>query len=335
MHKWLLDLMACPDCSSDVPLRAGEGAWKGNELDEGTLSCASCGKSWPVRDGIPRFIPELGDYAPGFGFQWLRWRHTQIDRLNGTSLTEDRLLTDTKWDRDWIAGKLIFDGGAGAGRFSDVLAGLGAKVVSLDMSVAIDACHETTRVHGDLVQCIQGSIYAIPLRSNAFDAVHCAGVIQHTPDPERTILSMPRLLKPNGRLGYNFYELTWSRRLQLIRAGLRMFTPHMSQPALLRLCRIMVAPLFPLSRIVSRIRFVRFGLRFLPISASHQPELSRVAQYEWTLLDTFDWYNPRYDQPQRHTRVAELLQQADFTEVESSHGIARAKKKNKRQNWSG
>ena len=326
MHKWLLDLMACPDCPGDVPLRVAQGVWKDEELDDGALSCDSCGESWPVRGGVPRFITEATDYAPGFGFQWQRWRHTQIDRLNGTTLTESRLLTDTGWEREWIAGKLIFDGGAGAGRFSDVLAGLGAKVVSLDMSVAIDACHETTRAHGDRVQCIQGSLYSIPLRSEAFDAIHCAGVIQHTPDPERTMLSMPRLAKPGGRLGYNFYELTWSRRLQLVRAGLRLFTPYMSQPALLRLCRIMVTPMFPFSRIVSRIRFVRFGLRFLPICASHQPELSREAQYEWTLLDTFDWYNPRYDQPQRHTRAAELLRQAGLTDVESGHGIARAKK---------
>ena len=196
-------------------------------------------------------------------------------------LTTDRLLTDTGWDSDWIAGRLIFDGGAGAGRFSDALA-MGARVVSLDMSIAIDACYETTRVHGDAVQRIQASLYAMPLRSAAFDAVHCAGVIQHTPEPERTMRAMPRLLKPGAPLGYNFYERTWSRRLQLLRAGFRLFTPYMSQRALLKLCEAMVVPLFPLSRLVSRLRFIRFGLRFLPICANHQPELSRDQQFEWT-----------------------------------------------------
>ena len=314
--------MICPNCAGELPLHVALGSWKDNHLEEGTLACANCVTSWPVRKGVPRFVEENRDYAGGFGFQWQRWRHTQIDRINGTNLTKDRMLRDTGWKPNWIAGKLVFDGGAGAGRFSDVLATMGARVVSLDMSVAIDACRETTRIHQDSVQCIQGSLYAIPLRSAAFDAVHCAGVIQHTPDPERTVRAMPRLLKPGARLGYNFYEITWSRRMHIIRAGLRLFTPYMPQRALLRLCQAMVLPLFPITRAISRIRFVRFGLRFMPICASHQKELTRDQQFEWTLLDTFDWYNPIYDQPQRHARIAKILSEEGLETVASRPGIA-------------
>ncbi|MEC9206517.1 MAG: class I SAM-dependent methyltransferase [Pseudomonadota bacterium] len=325
MHRWLFDLMVCPHCADELPLRVASGRWEEDQLEEGKLECANCETSWPVRKGIPRFIEENRDYAGGFGFQWLRWRHTQIDRINRTNLTKERMLRDTDWKPDWIAGKLVFDGGAGAGRFSDALATMGARVVSLDMSVAIDACRETTRAHENNVQCIQGSLYAIPLRSAAFDAVHCAGVIQHTPDPERTIRAMPRLIKPGGLLGYNFYEVTWSRRIHIIRAGLRLFTPYISQRALLRLCQAMVVPLFPITRAISRIRFIRFGLRFMPICASHQTELTRDQQFEWTLLDTFDWYNPIYDQPQRHVRVAEILSEEGLEAVTSNPGIARGR----------
>ena len=116
----------------------------------------------------------------------------KIDRLNGTTLTTDRLLTDTGWDSDWIAGGLIFDSGAGAGRFRRIGSNGCAGGVA-GYGIAIDAV-ETTRVHGDAVQCIQASLYAMPLRSAAFDAVHCAGVIQHTPEAERTMRAMPRLL---------------------------------------------------------------------------------------------------------------------------------------------
>lgn len=325
MHRWLFDLMICPNCAGEVPLQLAVGSWKDDQIEEGELECGNCGSTWLVQRGVPRFIEDARDYASGFGFQWQRWCKTQIDRFNGTNLTENRMLRDTGWAREWVEGKLVFDGGAGAGRFSDVLAAMGAKVVALDMSRAIDACHETTRTHGENVQCIQGSLYAIPLRSAAFDAVHCAGVIQHTPDPERTIRAMPRLLKPGAQLGYNFYEVTWGRRVHIIRAGLRLFTPHMSQKTLLRLCRLMVTPLFPLTRVVSQIRFIRFGLRFMPICASHQTELSRDQQFEWTLLDTFDWYNPIYDQPQRHRRVAEILSEEGLVDVRSSPGVARGR----------
>ena len=121
MHRWLFDLLICPDCPGD---------WSGDAVDNGLLGCAGCGASWPVRNGVPRFVTVYKDYAGGFGFHWQRWSHTQIDRLNGTTLTTDRLLTDTGWDRDRVAGKLTFDGGAGAGRFSNALACLGARVLS-------------------------------------------------------------------------------------------------------------------------------------------------------------------------------------------------------------
>tara|TARA_Y100001970_G_scaffold269322_1_gene361635 strand:+ start:13701 stop:14705 length:1005 start_codon:yes stop_codon:yes gene_type:complete len=326
VHRWLFDILICPHCPNDSPLRVEAGDWDGDRLENGTLACPACGEKWPIRDGIPRFVPEEKDYAGGFGFQWKRWRHTQIDRLNGTNLTEYRMLTDTGWNRDFIAGKLVFDGGAGAGRFSDVLATMGARVVALDMSIAIDACRDTTRVHGNSVQCVQASLYAIPLRSSAFDAVHCAGVIQHTPDPEKTMRAMPRLLKPHAPLGYNFYEMTLSRRLQIVRAALRLITPYIPQGVLLKLCLTMVIVLFPITRVISRIRFLRYGIRFLPICASHQPELCRNQQLEWTLLDTFDWYNPRYDQPQRHVRVAEILAEEGLEDIESGPGIARGRR---------
>ncbi len=138
--------------------------------------------------------------------------------------------------------------------------------------------------------------------------------------------AMPRLLKPGVPLGYNFYEVTWTRRLPLIRAGMRLFTPHMSQAALLKLCKALVVPLFPLSRAVGGIRFIRLGLRFLPICASHHPSLSRDQQFELTLLDTFDWYNPRYDEPQRHARVAEIRSEEGLTDVTPGPGIARGQK---------
>lgn len=326
MHRWLLDLLVCPDCGDGQPLAVPEEHWNGDTVETGILSCAGCGGSWPVVRGIPRFVGQDDDYAGGFGYQWNRWRTIQIDRLAGHTLTEDRLLRDTGWDRGWFAGKLIFDGGAGAGRFSDVMATLGARVVALDLSAAVDACRETTSVHGDTVQCIQASLYAIPLRSGAFDAVHCAGVIQHTPDPDRTMRAMPRLVKPGGRLAYNFYEWTWSRKFQLLRALLRLFTPRLPDRMLLGLCQAMVVPLFPLSRMVSRIRYVRFGLRFLPICATHTPGLSRDQQFEWTLLDTFDWYNPRYDTPQRHRQVGELLEECGLTDVSTAPGVARARR---------
>ena len=326
MRRWLLDLLACPDCAGDAALRLLDETTDGDEIVTGQLVCNRCARHWPIERGIPRFAGPAEDYATAFGWQWRRWRAVQIDHLNGHRFSEQRLLADSGWARDWFAGRVILDAGCGAGRFSDVMGELGARVVAVDLSAAIDACRETCARHDGRVQCLQASIYALPLRKSAFDAVHCAGVIQHTPDPARTMTALPVHLRPGGRLAYNFYEQSWSRRLQLVKYALRVVTPHLAPGVLLALCRTLVALFFPFTLMLSRVRFVRYITRFVPICATHWPGLSVAEQYTWTLLDTFDWYNPRYEQAQDHRAVARLLAGAGLADVFAAPGIARARR---------
>lgn len=326
MRRWLLDLLACPDCAGDSMLRLENEAADGEEIITGRLICNTCGRHWPVTGGIPRFVAQDDDYATAFGWQWRRWRTVQIDHLNGHRFSEQRLLKDSGWPRGWFAGRLVLDAGCGAGRFSDVMGELGARVVAFDLSGAIDAARETCARHDGRVQCVQASIYALPLRRGAFDAVHCAGVIQHTPDPARTMATLPAHLRPNGLLAYNFYEKSVSRRLQLVKYALRVVTPHLPAGALLALCRVLVAIFFPFTLVLSRVRYVRYFLRFLPICATHRPEMSVAEQYVWTLLDTFDWYNPRFEHAQDHRAVGALLKRAGLTDIVTAPGIARARR---------
>jgi len=326
VRRWLLDALACPHCPGDAALRLQDETTDGEEIVAGRLVCDACARAWPVERGIPRFAGPADDYATAFGWQWRRWRTLQIDHLNGHRFSEQRLLNDSGWPRDWFGGRLILDAGSGAGRFSDVMGELGARVVAIDLSAAIDACRETCARHDGRVQCLQASIYALPLRKGAFDAVHCAGVIQHTPDPARTMTALPPLLKPGGRLAYNFYERSWSRRFQLIKHALRLVTPHLPPPMLLAWCRALVALFFPVTLMLSRVRIARYFVRFLPICAWHRPEMTVAEQYAWTLLDTFDWYNPRYEKAQDHCAVGRLLAAAGLADVVVAPGIARARR---------
>jgi 2-polyprenyl-3-methyl-5-hydroxy-6-metoxy-1,4-benzoquinol methylase len=326
MKPWLSELLACPDCAGDRPLTLADAREDAGEILSGTLGCGACGGTWPVRDGIPRFVAPKDDYAATFGWQWRRWRAVQIDRLNGTRLSEDRLLRDTAWPRGWFRGRTILDVGCGAGRFADVMGALGARVVAVDLSAAVDACRETVAHHDGAVQVVQASLYALPLKRDAFDGVHCAGVIQHTPDPAHTMTALPPFLGPGGRLAYNFYERTPSGRLHLVKRALRLFTPCLPPAALLALCHGLVAVFFPLTLPLSRVRFVRYIIRFLPIAATHTPGLSVAQQYAWTLLDTFDWYSPRFERPQDHRAVAGLLRGLGLTDVEATPGITRARR---------
>lgn len=332
MKTWLIDLLECPACHGPDRLRLDATEREDDDVLTGSLTCNGCGTVHPIVNGIPRFVALDGGYVHAFGWQWNRWRSLQIDRLSSHRLSERRFLADSRWDPEWIRGKLILDAGCGAGRFTDVAAQLGARVVACDLSAAVDACRANcnmptgkTAHRGDVCQ-VQGNLLNLPFRASVFDAVFCMGVIQHTPDPAAVMRALPRYLKTGGRLAYNFYEQNSLRKFEFIKYALRRFTPDWPEPRLLALCKFMVTLLFPLTLVMSRIPKVRFFVRFIPISASHYPELTLRQQYEWTLLDTFDWFNPRYEICQDHREVARLLSDEKLADIDSTAGLVWARR---------
>ncbi len=46
MDKELLEILACPECKSEV------------ELKEGRIVCKGCGRKYPIKDGIPVMLVE-------------------------------------------------------------------------------------------------------------------------------------------------------------------------------------------------------------------------------------------------------------------------------------
>lgn len=227
MRPWLFDLLRCPSCRTDTPLGLTTETDRDGDVLSGLLTCPDCLSKFPIRHGIPRFVAADEDYCGNFGFQWQKWKDIQIDRLSGHTISETRFFADTGWDKNWLKGKVILDGGCGAGRFADVALSHGARVVAMDLSDAIDACRLTTEVHGARASFVQGSLLELPFREGAFDAVYCMGVIQHTPDPIAVMKALPIHAKPGGRVMYNFYEEGLWRRLQIIKYTLRLVTPHL------------------------------------------------------------------------------------------------------------
>jgi len=315
-------LLVCPDCPGEIGLTLSGSTREGDEIVSGTLRCPGCSREWPVREGIPRFVRGAEDYGGNFAHEWQRWGRVQIDRFAGHRLSTTRFLADSRWSQGWLQDRLVLDAGCGAGRFTDAAAALGARVIAVDLSDAVTAARANTRDHGSRVEVVQASLLRLPFRTGAFDGVFCMGVIQHTPEPEQVVLRLPRHLKAGGRLAYNFYETDWRTRLQAIKYALRLLTPHLSNTVNERLSLALVSVFFPVSWLLSHVRFVRVINIALPICATHNRELTLAQQFRWTLLDTFDWYSPRYEIRQSHRRIAELLRQAGLLEVESRPGLA-------------
>jgi len=313
VREQLLTILVCKDCQGDLKCEVAERSM-GGEIESGTLNCVVCGARYPIVDGIPRFVaPE--NYAGSFGYQWNEFRREQIDSLNGTQLSARRFFTETTWTEEWMAGKWLLDGGCGAGRFLEVASRHNCQVVGVDLSSAVEAARRTLAERPN-VHLVQASIYELPFRPGTFDGCYSIGVVQHTPDPARTMRLLTSALKPGGRLALTIYErkpwtLLYSKYL------LRPLTRRMEQRRLLALIKTMMPALFIMTEILFRLPLLGRAFQFLIPVANyvHEPALTWRQRYAWAVLDTFDMLAPYYDQPQTQQEVEQVLRGAGVGEL--------------------
>ena len=279
------------------------------------LTCGRSGHAYPIAQHVPRFVP-ADNYAANFGFQWNRFRRTQLDSHTGVPISRARFLLSTEWSPGELAGKRVLDVGCGAGRFAEVALALGADLVALDYSGAVDACRDNLAPHPRL-DIVQGDIYRLPFKPGAFDFVYCLGVLQHTPDVRRAFLCLPAQVRPGGRLAVDVYPrlavgILWPKH------WLRPITKRMSPPALLRLVERTVPLLLPISDAVAGVPGIGKKLRWLIPVANHRldyPQLSRSQLREWAVLDTYDMFGPAYDLPQGAPTLEAWFREAGMRDI--------------------
>ena len=161
----------------------------GNRVESGSLLCSGGAHRFVIHNFIPRFVPS-SNYANNFGFQWGKFRQTQLDSYSGRAISAERFWKATGWTPQQIAGQWVLDAGCGAGRFAEIALQAGAKVVALDYSGAIDACYANLGQHPNL-HAVHGDIYALPLAKQFFPFVYSLGVLQHTPKVAAAFAALP------------------------------------------------------------------------------------------------------------------------------------------------
>jgi len=311
-----LEYFCCPQCRApDLELREKSPRDTVDEIVEGLLVCGRCSASFRIRGGIPRFVANE-EYAGSFGFQWNQFRRTQLDSHTGLPLSANRLFQGTQWPRT-MNGSLILEAGSGAGRFTEILLRAGATVFSFDLSNAVDANGENNGRMSNL-NLFQASIYEIPVREGVFDRVLCYGVLQHTPDPARSFLTLARFLKPGGEIAADVY----ARNLRSVvgwKYILRPFTTRMPKDRLFRWVRGAVGILLPTAILLRRIGG-RWGARLMPILQYSHWGLPYELNREWATLDTFDMYSPAHDHPQSLAEVRRWFESAGLEDAVVKYG---------------
>lgn len=318
----MLEMLVCPACNSAGVLLPSIQQESKGEIKEGVLDCASCGSKFPIKNYIPRFVSSE-NYAESFGFQWNKHSKTQIDKFSGINMSRDRFFQVTGWDEN-LKGQRILEAGSGAGRFTQIAIETGAEVFSFDYSSAIDANLATNGLQKNFYP-FQADIYRIPLKKASFDKVFCFGVLQHCPDPQKAFLSLLPYLKTGGEIAIDIYDLTF-RAYVNPKYWLRPFTKRLSPEQLYKLVEKAVPKLFPLKMwITEHVPFGKYFAFFIPI-AYHKgfiPQadgLNYEQLIEWSILDTFDKFAPKYDKPQRISTVRSWFEEAELKEIEVCYG---------------
>lgn len=310
MKQELLKILACPKCFGQ--LKTSEPSVVA--FESGVLNCIKCGAEYSVTNGIPRFV-ESDNYASSFGYQWNLFRKEQIDSHNGTTLSADRLWSESAWTPKDLGGKWILDVGCGAGRFLDAASQSEGQVVGVDISSAIDAAKANLEGREN-VHFVQASIYDLPFRTGAFDLVYCIGVIQHTPDPAASLVAIAKMVKPDGEIVVTIYpRKPWTKLFS--KYWVRPITKRMRKETLLKLIKAVMPVVFPLTDVLFRIPI--FGKAFMfaiPVANYvHERQLSRDQRYSWAILDTFDMLSPNFDQPQTEPEARAALETGGIKDI--------------------
>lgn len=291
LKPWAGDLLMCPSCS---------GAVAESRTSPAALQCAACGASFPCQRGIPRFVGGDG-YVGNFSFEWQVHSRTQLDS-SASDESERTFMLKTGLQPADVEGKTILDVGCGMGRFSDVVSRWGGRVVATDLSFAVESAQRNI---GDRpnVQVIQANLFELPLKDEAFDLVFSLGVLHHTPSCREAFLALPRLVKPGGQLAVWVYYRSGAPA-QRFSDLYRRITTRMPRKALYELSRVAV----PLYHVHRAPLIGKLSTQVLPTSMHPRPE--------WRVLDTFDWYSPRYQSKHTYPEVFSWFQTAGFVDMQ-------------------
>jgi len=280
----LLTLLRCPHCQASLKNGAST-----------EYECLACGRRYESPHGIPVFV-EPENYADSFGFQWHRYDRTQLDHDN-CHQSEIQFRMKTGFTPEELRGELVLDVGCGMGRFAEVATRWGARVVGIDLSAAAEVAARNLADRKNFV-AIQADVFALPFAPESFDYIYSIGVLHHTPNCEAAVKALPRYLKPGGSMAVWLYSAynKWYRFSDIY----RKVTSRMPARVLHRCLSVAVPVIYTTDRILRALPGIG-----RPVSAIGRNVflVNRNPDPKKRLLDTFDWYSPKYQSKHTYEEV--------------------------------
>jgi 2-polyprenyl-3-methyl-5-hydroxy-6-metoxy-1,4-benzoquinol methylase len=301
-------------------------------IEKDSFLVSASGEKFPIIANIPRFVPE-NNYANAFGLQWKTFAKTQLDSFTKTNFSKVRLERCLGCSLDNLKNKNVLEVGCGAGRFTELLVAHNAYTHSVDLSNALESNKENI---GDKPNytIAQANVYHLPYPEESFDVVICLGFIQHTPDSEKTIKALWKMVKPGGLLviDHNKWRIGYYTTPS---PYFRFFLKSMPPEKSLKIVKKLVEYYFPLLWKFRHNKLLSWILGHLsPVihNISAMEHMGENFNKETSILETYDQLTDFYKHlltPKSLHKILQKLNNLDNIDIAlGGNGIeARIKKK--------
>jgi ubiquinone/menaquinone biosynthesis C-methylase UbiE len=168
------------------------------------LACDSCGRSYPIRDGILVTKAEVSDnnrvasdfYNSELWPKFRFWEWFTFICNGGEKRSRDKVLRHLPRQR----GLRLLDVAIGDGVYLDWLP-KDWSVVGIDVSTSqLAACQKREGARGRDLKLILGEAEDLPVRDDRFDAALSIGGFNYFNDPEKALREMARAVRPGGTI---------------------------------------------------------------------------------------------------------------------------------------
>ena len=295
-------------------------------IESGKLIRRRDGKIFGIKNFIPRFV-EDNSYADSFGYQWNRFRALQHDSKNGKKYTEKRLIQNSRWSTKQIADKVVLECGCGPGRFTEILYKLGGIIIAVDMSNAIDVNLENLGLHANVLY-IQDDITKLYYMKLKADYVFCYGVLQHTPNPRKTLHRLGQYANDGGKLSVDVYaKMDKPNPFYGPKYFWRPVTKRMNKEKLLEILQWYIPKYIKFdtkirTKSIGNVPIGEYILGIIPVPCWNYIKMgySDTERVQHAIMDTFDALSPEYDRPCSYKELYTWAKEENYSNFKVTYG---------------
>ncbi len=341
MKEHVLEQIRCPQCHARLKIKSSE--MRLGEIHSGTLECEGGAHEFPIHNYIPRLV-DTHNYSDSWGDLWRNTGEVIRDSYTGETFYRDVIFGKCAEDPnapglssfgfEWpekLDGQNVLEIGPGVGVCTEHLVHTGARILSVDMSNAVDSFPESLLTHPNL-NVVQADITSGAVVEDQFDRIWFFQVLQHTPSPPDTLKSVKKLLKPGGQLSVTSYRASYYPWFHFL-------TKRLNFRQVYHLVKIFVPIRYHLRKACQRIHF-RFGERLARKALEfsdprdlyyqtlegtgytylagrlYQKHHDKNELMKLTIINAHDAITPEYTNGATHEELKSWLESAGYRDIE-------------------